>query len=184
LAPAFWRFGPCKLRRGSCLEAHGPASERRSEANRLNAQASTCPRTEDGKARSSQNAHIHGLTARCGLLAGADPEEFDRLSEALTAGFRPQNTLQHELVERLVCVLWRLRRVPPAEAALLVWLELCLRNESFYNKRSDSAARSRIPRRSPDQGIPEASGSWQKVHAFVEKPAVEVIARLEPWLGS
>jgi hypothetical protein len=45
------------------------------------------------------------------------------LNAALIAGFRPQNALEHELVERIVSVLWRLRRVPAFEAALMAWLE-------------------------------------------------------------
>ena len=45
------------------------------------------------------------------------------MNAALIAGFRPQNALEHELVERIVSVLWRLRRVPAFEAALMAWLE-------------------------------------------------------------
>jgi hypothetical protein len=60
------------------LDADGPASERQSEANRLNAQGSTFSRTEEGKAQRSQNALIHGLTA---------PGEFlrVRIPKSLTA---------------------------------------------------------------------------------------------------
>jgi hypothetical protein len=39
-------------------------SERVIRANRCNAQASTGPRTSDGKARSGQNARTHGLTIK------------------------------------------------------------------------------------------------------------------------
>ena len=98
-------------------------SERQIAANRLNAQASSGPRTEKGKARSSRNAFTHGLTARSGLLAGEDPEEYRRLREEAIAQLRPEGVLELELVERMVSVFWRLRRVPAFEAALMAWLE-------------------------------------------------------------
>ncbi len=99
------------------------ASERQTEANRLNAQASTGPRTAEGKAKSRGNAVTHGLTARKVLLKGEDPCEYRRLHEATIAQLKPQGVLEQELVARMVSLLWRLRRVPVFEAALLAVLE-------------------------------------------------------------
>ncbi len=99
------------------------ASERQIEANRLNAQASTGPRTGAGKAQSRQNALKHGLLARAFLLPGEDPEEYRLLRESLIAELRPEGALESELVEQIVCVLWRMRRIPAFEAALMAWLE-------------------------------------------------------------
>ncbi len=99
------------------------ASQRQIAANRLNAQASTGPRTAEGKAASSGNALTHGLTARTVLLAGEDPEEYRRLRESMIAELRPEGALESELVEQIVSVLWRMRRVPAVEAALTAWLE-------------------------------------------------------------
>ena len=65
------------------------ASESQLEANRLNAQRSTGPRTAEGKARSSQNAVRHGLTAKCPVLPGEDPAEFAAFSEALFEDLTP-----------------------------------------------------------------------------------------------
>jgi hypothetical protein len=47
--------------RTACGPARAATSERRRAANRRNAQASTGPRTADGKARVAQNARRHGL---------------------------------------------------------------------------------------------------------------------------
>jgi hypothetical protein len=48
------------------------ATERQIAANRLNAQRSTGPRTEAGKANSRRNALKHGLTAEKMLLEYED----------------------------------------------------------------------------------------------------------------
>ena len=111
------------------------ATELQIAANRMNAKSSTGPRTAEGKAQSRMNAVTHGLTARAGLLAHEDPEEFAHLSEAVIAEFRPGNTLEHELIERIVSILWRLRRVACFEAALLEWVEACLRRQSRLEVR-------------------------------------------------
>ncbi len=99
------------------------ASERQIEANRLNARASPGPRTEAGKAASSRNALTHGLTARTLLLEGEDPQEYRWLRQGVIHDYRPATTLERELVEQIVSVLWRMRRVPVVEAALAAWLK-------------------------------------------------------------
>lgn len=88
-------------------------------ANRMNAQRSTGPRTEDGKATSSRNALQHGLTAKQILLEGEDPDLFVELLQALRDQFQPYSRMGEELVERLAGTMWRLRRIPVFEAALL-----------------------------------------------------------------
>ncbi len=99
------------------------ASERQIEANRLNAQNSTGPRTLEGKAASRHNAVTHGLSARTLLLEGEDPQEYRWLRQGVIHDYRPATTLERELVEQIVSVLWRMRRVPAVEAALPVWLK-------------------------------------------------------------
>ena len=57
----------------------GMTSERQIVANRANAQASTGPKTDAGKARSSRNALKHGATAKY-LLPGESAQEFGQFS--------------------------------------------------------------------------------------------------------
>jgi hypothetical protein len=111
------------------------ATERQIAANRQNAQHSSGPRTPEGKAASGRNAVKHGLTARNVLLAGEDPAEYRHLHEAAIASLKPEGELERELVARIVSVLWRLRRAPVFEAALLA----LLKEEEYHLFGSDES---------------------------------------------
>ena len=88
-------------------------------ANRANARRSTGPKTVSGKARSSMNACKHGLTAQTVIIGDEDPTQFDCLRKALERDFQPCSIMERELVERLAGIVWRLRRMPKFEAALI-----------------------------------------------------------------
>jgi hypothetical protein len=94
------------------------SSEARQIANSANAQLSTGPRTEEGKARSSQNARKHGLTSAEIILAFEDREEFEELQAQLEADVRPQGAIQQTLFDQLVASAWNLRRIRRMEYAL------------------------------------------------------------------
>ena len=93
-------------------------SDRQIAANRRNAQRSTGPRTPAGKATVSVNAVKHGLTARDVVLPTESAEEFESFRTGLLAALDPVGDLEGVLAERIVTLLWRLRRVPMFEAAL------------------------------------------------------------------
>jgi hypothetical protein len=94
------------------------ATKTQLEANRANARRSSGPKTPAGKARSRMNAVKHGLTAREVVSRNEDPAEFEALRLGLEADFAPKMTLEHELVDRLAGLFWRLRRVPVLEACI------------------------------------------------------------------
>jgi hypothetical protein len=99
-------------------------SDRQAAANRLNAQKSTGPRTEEGKERVSRNPLKHGLSAvKHVLLDHEDDAAFEALLEAMIEDFAPQTVLETELVTRIAVLMWRLRRVPEIEMALVARLE-------------------------------------------------------------
>jgi hypothetical protein len=93
-------------------------SEARQSANAANAHLSTGPRTEQGKARSSQNARKHGLTAAEFVIAAEDREEFEEFLAELQADVSPKGKLQQVLFDRLAESAWNLRRIRRMEAEL------------------------------------------------------------------
>ena len=93
--------------------------QQRAEANRINAQRSSGPKTELGKSRSKMNALKHGFSAKKVVIGNEDPREFDALRTALERDFQPETALESELVNQLAGSLWRLRRVPAIEAAIV-----------------------------------------------------------------
>jgi hypothetical protein len=85
-------------------------------ANRRNAQASTGPRTADGKRRVSRNAITHGLDCEDVLLPEDDGTAFDRYRAAMLADTQPVGGEEQHLVEEMVACRWRIRRAWREEA--------------------------------------------------------------------
>ncbi|HEV3332899.1 MAG TPA: hypothetical protein VG096_18055 [Bryobacteraceae bacterium] len=65
------------------------STQRQIEANRLNAQKSTGPRTPEGKAVSSQNALKSGLDADSQFVIGESGDEFAAFQHEYTTRFQP-----------------------------------------------------------------------------------------------
>ena len=92
-----------------------PSSERKAASNRLNAQRSTGPRSQGGKARSSLNALRHGILARAAFnvtLEGEDRRvEFEDIVQGLAEEFQPQTMSDHLTVQQAAGCYWRLAKV-------------------------------------------------------------------------
>ena len=86
------------------------ASDAQILANRKNAQKSTGPRTEEGKAVSAQNAVTHGLLARQDVIQSEEQADFDRLREEMLRELAPAGPVETPLAERIVSLMWRLKR--------------------------------------------------------------------------
>jgi hypothetical protein len=98
------------------------SSQSQVEANQLNAQKSTGPRTPDGKARSSQNALKHGLTAKTRFFPARIPQSSPCFFEALIEAMAPQGAIEAYHVERAAEIAWRLKRLPHFEAGLMTYV--------------------------------------------------------------
>jgi hypothetical protein len=88
------------------------------DSNRANSQFSTGPRTEQGKARSSQNAFKHGLTSQQLVVKPEEREAFEELHARYQAEIDPRGALQQELFDELVHAAWNLRRVRILQAGI------------------------------------------------------------------
>jgi hypothetical protein len=88
-------------------------------ANLANAQHSTGPRTETGKAASSQNSLKHGLTAQTVLLPGEDEAAYRKMCEGMFDSFTAIHVCEKELVQLLSDTQWRLQRCARLETAIL-----------------------------------------------------------------
>lgn len=92
------------------------ATQAQERANRLNAQKSTGPRTEAGKAAVAQNAVRHGLLAEKTVISGEDPGQFESYRAMLLAELHPAGAMEAILAERIVGLAWRLRRADRLQA--------------------------------------------------------------------
>ena len=96
-----------------------PISEKRLAANRANAARSTGPRSEEGKARSAQNALKHGITAAKFAVPELDePDAFANLRADAVALYQPSNSQELFAVERIVLAQLALLRCAALEASL------------------------------------------------------------------
>ena len=86
------------------------ATEARINANRVNSQKSTGPRTAEGKAVVAQNAVKHGLFADATVVNGEDQADFDLHRDAMLGEIRPVGVMESMLAGRIVSLAWRLRR--------------------------------------------------------------------------
>ena len=80
-------------------------------ANRQNAQKSTGPKSDEGKAVVAKNAIKHGLFAIETVIKGENREEFGLFREKLLEEFDPQGAVEIMLAERIVSLGWRLKRI-------------------------------------------------------------------------
>ncbi len=94
------------------------ASVAQIQANRLNAQKSTGPRTPQGTAAASRNAVKHGLLAEQVVIQGEDPEEFELYRAGMLAELTPVGAVAAMLAERAVGLAWRLRRAERLQSAV------------------------------------------------------------------
>jgi len=79
-------------------------------ANRQNAQKSTGPQTDEGKAVVSQNAVKHGLFAAEAVISVEDPADYELYRDKYLAELLPVGMVESMLAERIVSLAWRLQR--------------------------------------------------------------------------
>ncbi len=79
-------------------------------ANQQNAQHSTGPKTDEGKAASCLNNFRYGFTGAFTVLPSEDQEEFDTLFSGLNAEHRPATVTEIILIEKMAQHVWLSKR--------------------------------------------------------------------------
>jgi hypothetical protein len=113
-------------------QASFPVSDSKARANRHNAQLSTGPTSDAGKAVSSRNNLRHGLSGAFCVLPGEDREDFERLRAGLEEEHEPATVTESLLVNDMARHYWMYQRA------------LRLQHECFDADLSSGAAQNRL----------------------------------------
>ena len=85
------------------------------DANRLNAQSSTGPKTEEGKRVTSLNALKTALTGQTVLLPLDDTALYQKIGATFIATHQPATFEEELIVQTIIDTEWRLQRIPNLE---------------------------------------------------------------------
>jgi hypothetical protein len=136
------------------------------EANRRNAQHSTGPKTPEGKAASSLNATKYGIMARQLIVQSQyfqeSPEEFQSFWAEYHEQLAPVGPLETMLVDQIVAVNWRMRRVRAAESG-----------EIALNMDAGGGRRAKILEQTGD------TEEWPHPDYYMEKDLLELRKKIE-----
>jgi len=94
------------------------ATDRQIDANRANAQLSSGPRTDTGKAASSRNAATHSLTAKGLIILPGQEQAFTQTESDLRSTLLPAGPLQEIIFTRALESAWTLQRCRFAATSL------------------------------------------------------------------
>ncbi len=111
-------------------------------ANRRNAKKSTGPKSEAGKTAAAQNATKHGLHAQDFVCEHERRDDYAEFAAALYADLAPADSVEEQLVDRIVTCTWRLQRMALAESSMFDSWRFNARDElapgeSPYSRRFD-----------------------------------------------
>jgi hypothetical protein len=119
-------------------------SEKQHQANRENAQHSSGPVTEEGKAAIRYNALTFGLRTRATVLQTENVADYYRLWNELVAEFKPQTRTEFCHVETMVSSQWLLARVAKSEQQ--IYTEVAFGERQFALLAQVDKQRARLER--------------------------------------
>ena len=163
------------------------STEKQIAANQANAQHSTGPKTENGKAASSHNNFRWGFCGAFTVLPSENQEEFDTLLIALRAEHQPATVTETILVEKMAQHHWLSRRalmlqdmaiqtevsdLPPAaqHKQFALFLRYQTTNDRAFHKCLNDLLKLRAEKRKQEIGF-ESQERKKQEHA--RKEAVE-----------
>lgn len=168
-------------------------SQKRIQANRLNALKSTGPKSDQGKANSSRNALKHGLASASPVVVPAeDAAEYAQRLASWIDDASPRGPIERALVEHACHADWKLRRAARQEATAL---SLVARNASDDHDREAIARAAEIGRRllhdpinrcavfrGSDPIIRERVDAWKRDDPEALAPLLASTARGVEWM--
>jgi hypothetical protein len=98
----------------------------------------TGPITPGGRAVASRNAERHGLHSRAAVIGDESPDEWHTHTDDIVVALAPVGAVEAELAARVASLLWRLRRVPAAEAAFVA--RVAAREAAAAARRAETRA--------------------------------------------
>ncbi len=113
------------------------ATDKQIEANRLNSQKSTGPRTEAGRAASRLNSYKHGLTGDLDVMTEEQKEARDAFMAGILDGLKPADAIERQLAHSIADGYWRINRVSTIENNFLA--------ADAYNQELDRPADAEQP---------------------------------------
>ncbi len=90
-------------------------TEKQIEANRVNAQKSTGPRTEAGRNTSRLNAVKHGLTGHLDVMTDDERHARDTFMAGIIDSLKPADALERQLAHSIADGYWRINRASAIE---------------------------------------------------------------------
>ena len=149
------------------------ASKKQIEANRLNAQKSTGPRSVEGKARASMNALKTGIDAQSQTIPGEPISQLEALTDDYYQRFCPTTPEQRMLVDTLIDCEWLLRRFRRVEGQM--WENPIFEITFAKAFRDDSDHFARLQRRidATQRNYRNALHELQRLQAEEPEPAPE-----------
>ena len=115
-------------------------SPEKQAANQANAQHSTGPKTQEGKARSAENSRTHGFCSKENLVAAEDQEEFDEMAHGYQVELSPEGAIEQTLADEIVAAAWQLRRMRRVET------EACSGHDSYAAIIDDDVLQKKLDR--------------------------------------
>ena len=97
------------------MSAPAAITEAQLNANRQNAQASTGPRTPEGKQRTRLNGIRHGFTGQTVLMPHEDQKAFERHTRLIVDSYHPATDTERNLAKAIANDQWRLNRARAIE---------------------------------------------------------------------
>jgi len=91
-------------------------SQKQLEANRLNAQKSTGPRSTEGRNKTRLNALRDGFTGQVTTLSDEDRPIFEQFKKDLITDLAPKTTMELSLAHAVAWDTWRLNRLRAVES--------------------------------------------------------------------